>query len=100
MATRLGMDAGAATRLLDRMQAKGMCERSRSRIDRRVVRVRLGELGLLALERTDGLVERVFAEQFENATRQELDALEAVLTRLVSRCAQRTSEPGNPGMPR
>jgi DNA-binding HxlR family transcriptional regulator len=41
----LGIDAGAITRMLDRLEAKGLVERVRSETDRRVVHVRLTEAG-------------------------------------------------------
>jgi DNA-binding MarR family transcriptional regulator len=42
------IDAGAITRMLDRLEAKGLVERVRSETDRRVVHVRLTEAGELA----------------------------------------------------
>ena len=42
------IDAGAITRMLDRLGAKGLVERVRSETDRRVVHVRLTEAGELA----------------------------------------------------
>lgn len=37
LARQCGMDAGAMTRLLDRLEAKKLCQRQRSEVDRRVV---------------------------------------------------------------
>lgn len=45
MARLLEMDAGALTRLLDRLEAKGLLERERSDADRRVVHLRLTDAG-------------------------------------------------------
>jgi len=45
MAREMGIDAGAITRLLDRLEAKGLVERVRSESDRRVVHLRLTDAG-------------------------------------------------------
>lgn len=41
LARTLEMDPGAMTRLLDRLEAKGLCKRLRSEVDRRVVNLEL-----------------------------------------------------------
>jgi DNA-binding MarR family transcriptional regulator len=41
LARDLQMDPGAMTRLLDRLEAKGLCKRVRSEVDRRVVNLEL-----------------------------------------------------------
>jgi DNA-binding MarR family transcriptional regulator len=48
MARCLEMDAGAVTRLLDRLEAKGLVERVRSDADRRVVHLQLTAAGRAA----------------------------------------------------
>lgn len=45
MAREIGVDAGAVTRLLDRLESKGLVERTRSASDRRVVHLRLTPAG-------------------------------------------------------
>jgi DNA-binding MarR family transcriptional regulator len=45
IARRLDMDAGAVTRMIDRVEAKGLVERVRSESDRRVVHLRLTKAG-------------------------------------------------------
>ena len=44
-AREAGIDAGAMTRMLDRLEAKGLLQRTRSTQDRRVVHVHLTERG-------------------------------------------------------
>jgi DNA-binding MarR family transcriptional regulator len=88
MAAGLGTDNPAVTRLLDRMEVKGLCRRSRSSTDRRVVQVELGSRGAEMLDHAGDLVARVFAEQFAGATSDELSTVHAVLTRLVQRCSE------------
>jgi DNA-binding MarR family transcriptional regulator len=41
LARELNTDPGAMTRLLDRLECKGLCRRSRSTDDRRVVNIEL-----------------------------------------------------------
>src|SRR5450830_887548 len=45
LARECHLDAGAMTRLLDRLEAKGLCQRVRSLEDRRVVHIELTEIG-------------------------------------------------------
>ena len=45
LAREMDIDAGAVTRMLDRLEAKGLLERVRSEADRRVVHLRLTEAG-------------------------------------------------------
>jgi DNA-binding MarR family transcriptional regulator len=102
MAVALGTDNAAMTRLLDRMEVKGLCRRARSSLDRRVVEVKLGSRGAEVLDHTGDLVHQVLAEQFAGATADELTVLQTVLTRLVRRCPDQarnrvvttTSRPG------
>jgi DNA-binding MarR family transcriptional regulator len=45
LAREMDIDAGAVTRMVDRLEAKGMLERARSGDDRRVVNLRLTKAG-------------------------------------------------------
>ena len=45
LAKEMGMDTGAITRMLDRLQSKGLVIRKRSELDRRVVHLELTEEG-------------------------------------------------------
>jgi DNA-binding MarR family transcriptional regulator len=45
LAREMDIDAGAVTRMLDRLEAKGLVERVRSEADRRVVHLRLSAAG-------------------------------------------------------
>lgn len=60
LARELHTDAGAMTRALDRLEAKGLVERVRSETDRRVVKLSLTDEG----ERLAALVLPVLAEVF------------------------------------
>ncbi|WP_280152358.1 MarR family transcriptional regulator [Piscinibacter sp. XHJ-5] len=50
LAREAGIDAGAMTRMLDRLETKGLVERVRSETDRRVVHLRLTAEGEAAAE--------------------------------------------------
>ena len=45
LARECQLDTGAMTRLLDRLEAKGLLRRVRNQLDRRVVKIELTELG-------------------------------------------------------
>lgn len=86
MAKGLGLDTGAATRLVDRLEAKGLCRRRRSVMDRRVVHLELTDDGASVLERTSGMVADVLAEHFTDVKPHEMTTLQDVLTRILNRC--------------
>lgn len=50
------MDAGGLTRLIDRLQAKGLCRRERSAQDRRVVHIALTAAGRAAAEQLPAIL--------------------------------------------
>ena len=45
LAREMDIDAGAVTRMIDRLESKGLLERARSETDRRVVHLRLTDTG-------------------------------------------------------
>ena len=59
LARECELDAGAMTRLLDRIEAKGLCRRVRSSQDRRVVNLELTEAGHLAAAKIPTVLCRV-----------------------------------------
>jgi DNA-binding MarR family transcriptional regulator len=90
MARDLQIDPGAMTRMLDRLEAKGLCRRARSADDRRVVNLELTPEG----ERSADLVPVALAE-VQNAylagfTRAEWQTLRTLLERMLDNaCACR-----------
>jgi DNA-binding MarR family transcriptional regulator len=56
LARELQLDAGALTRTLDRLEAKGLCKRERSTEDRRVVQLMLTPEGEEAIEPVAGVL--------------------------------------------
>ncbi|MBK7061682.1 MAG: winged helix-turn-helix transcriptional regulator [Rubrivivax sp.] len=78
MARCLEMDAGAVTRLLDRLEAKGLLERTRSEADRRVVRLQLTPAGKAAAVQVPHVLASVnndFLQGFSEAEWLQLRAL-------------------------
>lgn len=67
------------TRLLDRLEERGLVERSRDDADRRVVLAQVSDEGMKVLKKLDGPVERVHREQLKHLTRAQLDTLRGLL---------------------
>ena len=84
---RVAYDAGAMTRMLDRLHAKGLIRRRRSLEDRRVVHVELTEEGRARLPHMRRLALEV-AEQFLHGfSNAEVRELESYLSRLAGNAA-------------
>jgi MarR family transcriptional regulator, organic hydroperoxide resistance regulator len=67
------------TRLLDRLESRGLVVRSRERRDRRAVTTRITATGLAALEKLDEPVRAAHRRQFERLGKSRLEALVALL---------------------
>jgi DNA-binding MarR family transcriptional regulator len=67
------------TRLLDRMEKRGLITRHRQSSDRRVVKTRISSRGLTVLKRLDGPVHELHKEQFRHANLRRLKALTELL---------------------
>ena len=84
LARGLDIDAGAMTRAIDRLQAKGLLQRERSTVDRRVVHLRLTDEG----RRLAGMVPPVLAEVLNGHLRgfsaDEWTLLLGLLNRMVA----------------
>ena len=83
MAREMGIDAGAITRLLDRLEAKGLVERVRSEHDRRVVHLRLtagGESVAARIPHVLASVNNDFLQGFSDAEWKQLRKLVGRMT--------------------
>jgi DNA-binding MarR family transcriptional regulator len=69
------------TRLLDRMEARGLVARQRGPVDRRVVTARLTEVGLRLVDALDGPIEALHSRQLGHLSRDELRSLSTLLER-------------------
>jgi DNA-binding MarR family transcriptional regulator len=76
------------TRLLDRLEARGLVGRSRQKKDRRVVEARITSGGLQLLKKLDKPVEAMHRKQFERVPAAHLRQLLAHLMEIRSAAAQ------------
>ena len=90
----ISYDAGAMTRMLDRLEAKGLIRRSRSAHDRRLMHLELTEEGRAAYPRMRDMSMAVANRFLHGFTRAEARQLEALLARMLENAqdgAQRAS---------
>lgn len=77
------MDAGAMTRLLDRLEAKGLCRRQRNADDRRVVNIELTEAGVESAKVIPSVLCDVQNEQLAGLSTEEWQTLKGLLRRIL-----------------
>lgn len=77
------LDAGAMTRLLDRLEAKGLCRRVRSVADRRVVNIELTDEGRVAAQQVPEILSRVQNEHLAGFSEAEWEQLKSYLRRIL-----------------
>lgn len=80
---RVTYDAGAMTRMLDRLESKGLIRRHRCTADRRVVYVDLTEQGRAAFPRMREISTGVLRRLLSGFTRVEVRQLEGYLGRML-----------------
>ncbi|MBV8603048.1 MAG: MarR family transcriptional regulator [Pelomonas sp.] len=80
----LDIDAGAVSRLVDRLEAKGLCRRERSNSDRRVVMVSLTEAGARVTEELTAVLSDVFNAHLQGFTHAEWRMLVDLLRRFIA----------------
>jgi DNA-binding MarR family transcriptional regulator len=83
LARWLNVDAGAMTRLLDRLEKKGLCKRVRSTEDRRVVKVELTPEGQAAIVEVPAVLAEVMNAHLAGFSKTEWQALKTYLKRMV-----------------
>jgi len=83
LARELDMDPGAMTRLLDRLEAKGLCKRVRSAVDRRVVNVELTPDGEAASDKVPEALAAVMNDHLAGFSKSEWTALKGYLRRML-----------------
>ena len=82
-AREAGIDAGAMTRMLDRLEAKGLLARERCTADRRVVRVSLTDRGQDIVKEIPHILADVLNSHLVGFTDDELQSLLSLLQRFV-----------------
>jgi DNA-binding MarR family transcriptional regulator len=80
----LQVDAGALTRTLDRLEAKGLCRRERSTEDRRVVHLSLTPEGEVATAPVPGVLCEVSNALLAGFSQEEWQSLMDMLRRVVA----------------
>jgi DNA-binding MarR family transcriptional regulator len=83
LARDMQMDPGAMTRLLDRLEAKGLCKRVRSTDDRRVVNLALTPEGQKAADKVPIALAEVMNAHLAGFTRAEWETLKGYLKRML-----------------
>jgi DNA-binding MarR family transcriptional regulator len=79
----ISYDAGAMTRMIDRLESKGLIRRSRSSDDRRLVHVELTEEGRAAYPRMREISMTVLNRFLRGFTKAEARQLEGLLSRML-----------------
>lgn len=77
------VDAGAITRMLDRLEAKGLIERVRSETDRRVVHLRLTPAGEEVVEHVPHVLAAVNNDFLRGFSEKEFQQLLELLDRVI-----------------
>jgi DNA-binding MarR family transcriptional regulator len=84
LARECRLDAGAMTRTLDRLEAKGLCQRARSEVDRRVVNITLTEAGTEAARDIPKILSRVQNANLAGFSTEEFETLKSYLHRILN----------------
>ena len=84
LARQMHMDAGAMTRLLDRLEAKGLCRRVRSTEDRRVVQIELTPDGERIADEVPAVLSDVMNGLLAGFSVQEWESLKGYLRRMIA----------------
>jgi DNA-binding MarR family transcriptional regulator len=79
----ISYDAGAMTRMIDRLEEKGLLRRSRCPNDRRLVNLELTEKGSLALPQMRRVAMQVLNRFLDGFTKAEARQLESFLIRML-----------------
>ncbi|PWW47085.1 DNA-binding MarR family transcriptional regulator [Melaminivora alkalimesophila] len=87
------IDSGGLTRLLDRLQAKGLCRRERSPQDRRVVHVVLTEAGRAVALQLPAVLAEVQAQLLQGLDAEAQDQLRRHLAQLEANLEQLAAPP-------
>lgn len=92
LARDLNTDTGAMTRMLDRLEAKGLLVRKRSQSDRRVVELALTDEGRVAAAVIPHHLARVYNSHLRGFSPEEYASLKQLLKRIVQNSALPASD--------
>ncbi|WP_175153946.1 MarR family winged helix-turn-helix transcriptional regulator [Paraburkholderia ultramafica] len=80
----LGIDTGLMTRMLDKLETKGLLTRSRDERDRRVVNLSLTKAGMAVAEQIPEIAPDVLNARLKKFTKTEFDELRRLLRKFVN----------------
>ena len=94
LAREMAADAGAVTRVLDRLEAKGLVERVRSETDRRVVHLRLTAAGREAASKVPHVLASVNNDFLRGFSEADWKQLRKLIERMTNNgCALQNAKP-------
>jgi DNA-binding MarR family transcriptional regulator len=96
LARECSQDAGAMTRLLDRLEAKGLLQRVRSSQDRRVVNLELTEAGREIVQDIPAVLCSVQNDFLQGLSVEEWQQLKGLLRRVLDNALARQANPQEP----
>lgn len=94
------LDASAMTRLLDRLETKGLCRRERSQEDRRVVNIELTDEGREAAKAIPVVLSNVLNAHLAGFSVEEHEALTGFLRRILHNALALSDNPSASTDPR
>ncbi|MBU9563271.1 MarR family transcriptional regulator [Burkholderia multivorans] len=94
LSRKMAYDSGSMTRMLDRLERKGLIARSRSEQDRRMIELALTERGADAARALPSLIATALNAQLAGFSADELATLTALLQRFIE------NGPGPAGCPK
>lgn len=95
LARRMYLHPATTVGLLDRLEAKGLVQRSRSSKDRRVVHVVITELGRTLVEKSPEMAQGVLVKALEPLSDSKLNAISEGLRQVVKILGVSTEQPAN-----
>ncbi len=96
LAFQLGVDAGSMTRLLDRLESKGLIERLRSSADRRVVELSLTAAAEVAIEHVPTVLAEVNDKHLRGFSAEEYSDLRSKIQRMLANSTWPTGAASTP----
>jgi DNA-binding MarR family transcriptional regulator len=87
------VDTGAMTRMLDRLEAKGLIRRVRSAEDRRVIKLELTEEGVRVTGQIPSRLIEVGDQHTRGFSEDEIDQFKQFLRRMIANGTDRTCSP-------
>jgi DNA-binding MarR family transcriptional regulator len=88
VAREFGIDAGAVTRLIDRLESRGLLERVRSREDRRAIRLAVTPRGRDIAAQMPAIFISVFDNLLLGISGEEVSFLKSLLRRILANSSQ------------